>query len=43
MSAAWISAAGAGFALLRYLNMGKMTPGASVSVVGIGGRVQDNF
>jgi phospholipid/cholesterol/gamma-HCH transport system permease protein len=26
---------GAGFALLRYLNMGKMTPGASVSVVGL--------
>jgi phospholipid/cholesterol/gamma-HCH transport system permease protein len=26
---------GAGFALLRYLNMGKMTPGAKVSVVGL--------
>jgi phospholipid/cholesterol/gamma-HCH transport system permease protein len=26
---------GAGFALLRYLNMGKMTPGASVTVVGL--------
>ena len=26
---------GAGFALLRYLNMGKMTPGAAVSVAGL--------
>jgi phospholipid/cholesterol/gamma-HCH transport system permease protein len=26
---------GAGFALLRYLNMGKMTPGANVRVVGL--------
>jgi phospholipid/cholesterol/gamma-HCH transport system permease protein len=26
---------GAGFALLRYLNMGKMTPGATVSVMGL--------
>lgn len=26
---------GAGFALLRYLNMGKMTPGATVSVIGL--------
>jgi len=26
---------GAGFALLRYLNMGKMTPGAKVSVMGL--------
>ena len=26
---------GAGFALLRYLNMGRMTPGASVSVNGL--------
>jgi phospholipid/cholesterol/gamma-HCH transport system permease protein len=34
---------GAGFALLRYLNMGKMTPGASVSVVGLAAGFQRIF
>ena len=34
---------GAGFALLRYLNMGKMTPGATVSVVGLGRGFQTIF
>jgi phospholipid/cholesterol/gamma-HCH transport system permease protein len=34
---------GAGFALLRYLNMGKMTPGATVSVVGLAEEFQRLF
>jgi phospholipid/cholesterol/gamma-HCH transport system permease protein len=34
---------GAGFALLRYLNMGRMTPGASVSVVGLAAEFQTIF
>lgn len=34
---------GAGFALLRYLNMGRMTPGAAVSMVGLEGRFQKIF
>jgi phospholipid/cholesterol/gamma-HCH transport system permease protein len=34
---------GAGFALLRYLNMGKMTPGAEVSVVGLAAGFQTIF
>jgi phospholipid/cholesterol/gamma-HCH transport system permease protein len=34
---------GAGFALLRYLNMGKMTPGATVSVVGLAAGFQTLF
>src|SRR5580704_18133658 len=34
---------GAGFALLRYLNMGKMTPGATVSVVGLAEGFQTIF
>jgi len=34
---------GAGFALLRYLNMGKMTPGATVSVTGLAGGFQRIF
>jgi phospholipid/cholesterol/gamma-HCH transport system permease protein len=34
---------GAGFALLRYLNMGKMTPGAAVSVVGLAAGFQTIF
>jgi phospholipid/cholesterol/gamma-HCH transport system permease protein len=34
---------GAGFALLRYLNMGKMTPGASVSVQGLAPEFQTVF
>ena len=34
---------GAGFALLRYLNMGKMTPGATVSVVGLAAEFQTVF
>jgi phospholipid/cholesterol/gamma-HCH transport system permease protein len=33
----------AGFALLRYLNMGKMTPGATVSVVGLASEFQTVF
>jgi phospholipid/cholesterol/gamma-HCH transport system permease protein len=33
----------AGFALLRYLNMGKMTPGATVQVVGLAERFQKIF
>jgi phospholipid/cholesterol/gamma-HCH transport system permease protein len=33
----------AGFALLRYLNMGKMTPGATVSVVGLASEFQTIF
>jgi phospholipid/cholesterol/gamma-HCH transport system permease protein len=33
----------AGFALLRYLNMGKMTPGATVSVVGLAEEFQTIF
>jgi phospholipid/cholesterol/gamma-HCH transport system permease protein len=33
----------AGFALLRYLNMGKMTPGAKVSVVGLAAGFQTIF
>jgi phospholipid/cholesterol/gamma-HCH transport system permease protein len=34
---------GAGFALLRYLNMGRMTPGAIVSVVGLAAGFQTLF
>jgi phospholipid/cholesterol/gamma-HCH transport system permease protein len=34
---------GAGFALLRYLNMGRMTPGAKVSVVGLAAGFQTIF
>ena len=34
---------GAGFALLRYLNMGKMTPGATVSVSGLADGFQRIF
>jgi phospholipid/cholesterol/gamma-HCH transport system permease protein len=34
---------GAGFALLRYLNMGRMTPGATVSVVGLAAGFQTIF
>ncbi|HEX4119701.1 MAG TPA: ABC transporter permease [Verrucomicrobiae bacterium] len=34
---------GAGFALLRYLNMGKMTPGAGVSVTGLAANFQKIF
>jgi phospholipid/cholesterol/gamma-HCH transport system permease protein len=34
---------GAGFALLRYLNMGKMTPGAKVSMVGLAAEFQTLF
>jgi phospholipid/cholesterol/gamma-HCH transport system permease protein len=34
---------GAGFALLRYLNMGRMTPGATVSVVGLASDFQTLF
>jgi phospholipid/cholesterol/gamma-HCH transport system permease protein len=34
---------GAGFALLRYLHMGKMTPGADVSVVGLAEGLQTIF
>jgi ABC-type transporter Mla MlaB component len=34
---------GAGFALLRYLNMGKMTPGAKVSVVGLAAGFQNHL
>lgn len=34
---------GAGQALLRYLNMGKMTPSASVSVTGLGPEFEKNF
>jgi phospholipid/cholesterol/gamma-HCH transport system permease protein len=34
---------GAGFSLLRYLNMGRMTPGASVSVVGLESGFQTLF
>jgi phospholipid/cholesterol/gamma-HCH transport system permease protein len=33
----------AGFALLRYLNMGKMTPGATVSVIGLAEEFQRIF
>jgi phospholipid/cholesterol/gamma-HCH transport system permease protein len=33
----------AGFALLRYLNMGKMTPGAAVSIVGLAEGFQKLF
>ncbi|MGD0815373.1 MAG: ABC transporter permease [Verrucomicrobiota bacterium] len=34
---------GAGYALLRYLNMGRMTPGAKVSVVGLAADFQTIF
>jgi phospholipid/cholesterol/gamma-HCH transport system permease protein len=34
---------GAGFALLRYLNMGRMTPGAAVSVIGLAAEFQTIF
>jgi len=34
---------GAGFALLRYLNMGKMTPGATVKVIGLAAGFQTLF
>jgi phospholipid/cholesterol/gamma-HCH transport system permease protein len=34
---------GAGLALLRYLNMGRMTPGASVSVRGLESRLEQIF
>jgi phospholipid/cholesterol/gamma-HCH transport system permease protein len=34
---------GAGFALLRYLNMGRMTPGATVSMVGLADGFQRVF
>jgi phospholipid/cholesterol/gamma-HCH transport system permease protein len=34
---------GAGLALLQYLNMGKMTPGAKVSVVGLEGELEKVF
>jgi phospholipid/cholesterol/gamma-HCH transport system permease protein len=34
---------GAGYAMLRYLNMGRMTPGASVSVVGLAADFQTIF
>ena len=34
---------GAGFALLRYLNMGRMTPGAKVSVAGLAAGFQTIF
>jgi phospholipid/cholesterol/gamma-HCH transport system permease protein len=34
---------GAGFALLRYLKIGRMTPGASVSVVGLAAEFQTIF
>jgi phospholipid/cholesterol/gamma-HCH transport system permease protein len=34
---------GAGFALLRYLNMGRMTPGATVSVVGLAAEFKTIF
>ena len=34
---------GAGFALLRYLNMGRMTPAATVSVVGLTAQFQTIF
>ena len=34
---------GAGYALLRYLNMGRMTPGAKVSVVGLAAGFQTIF
>jgi phospholipid/cholesterol/gamma-HCH transport system permease protein len=34
---------GAGFALLRYLNMGRMTPGATVSVAGLAAEFQTIF
>src|SRR5208282_4900499 len=34
---------GAGFALLRYLNMGRMTPGAAVSVRGLATEFQTIF
>ena len=34
---------GAGFALLRYLNVGRMTPGAKVSVVGLAAGFQTIF
>jgi phospholipid/cholesterol/gamma-HCH transport system permease protein len=34
---------GAGFALLRYLHMGKMTPGATISVVGLAAEFQTIF
>jgi phospholipid/cholesterol/gamma-HCH transport system permease protein len=34
---------GAGLSLLRYLNMGKMTPSASVSVLGLPPELQKNF
>src|ERR1700677_3309867 len=33
----------AGLALLRYLNMGKMTPSASVSMLGLQGEIKDDF
>jgi phospholipid/cholesterol/gamma-HCH transport system permease protein len=33
----------AGLALLRYLNMGKMTPSASVSMLGLQGEIQEDF
>ncbi len=34
---------GAGFALLRYLNMGRMTPGATVSMIGLADEFQRVF
>jgi phospholipid/cholesterol/gamma-HCH transport system permease protein len=34
---------GAGFSLLRYLSMGKMTPSATVSVLGLSAELQKNF
>jgi phospholipid/cholesterol/gamma-HCH transport system permease protein len=33
----------AGLALLRYLNMGKMTPSATVSILGLQGEMQQDF
>jgi phospholipid/cholesterol/gamma-HCH transport system permease protein len=33
----------AGLALLRYLNMGKMTPSATVSILGLQGEIQQDF
>jgi phospholipid/cholesterol/gamma-HCH transport system permease protein len=33
----------AGLALLRYLNMGKMTPSASVSMLGLQGEIEEDF
>jgi phospholipid/cholesterol/gamma-HCH transport system permease protein len=34
---------GAGFALLRYLNMGRMTPGAAVSIIGLAAEFRTIF